>query len=96
MTPKNADTSFSNEDKTLIVQVLDAVDGMSIQFIISVDRQGMPQCHACIMLQWFISAVLMIHFVDEQCMPLASSLLQRSLEKCLEGWTREPRNTGFV
>ena len=27
---KNADTSFSAEDKTLIVQVLDTIDGMSI------------------------------------------------------------------
>ena len=27
---KNADTSFSNEDKTLIVQVLHTVDGRSI------------------------------------------------------------------
>ena len=89
---KNADTGFSAEDKTLIMQVKSWIQLMVFQFLSSVDRQGMTQCLACIMLQWLISAVLIIHFVDvdEQCMQLASSLSSRSLEKCTAGWTRKP------
>ena len=47
---KNADTGFSAEDKTLIMQVKSWIQLMVFQFLSSVDRQGMTQCLACIML----------------------------------------------
>ena len=83
---KNTDTSFSAEDKTLIVHVLGKVNGMSIP----------SQYHAwhartkCEILMMTREILMMTRFVDWQCMAPASSLSSKSFEKYTEGWTRKP------